>query len=203
MIRKTTLSIALVLIAVSLAAAEVLRNSDILRMVKAGLSPATIEAKIKSSETEFKVDTDSLIILSDSKVPDSVIRAMIAREEGKSARGSERRPAPRRQRSDSYIPTREFDIYLETNNWNTCNGTLTIDERGMRGTGCASRNLNFDVKWEEIRSFCYEFAFYQTMYIKTDKRRFRVSGNDGRSVAEVQEMLRRYRDEIPELSKCE
>jgi hypothetical protein len=199
MIRRTAVTLLFVLLALPLLAADVLRNSDVIKMVKAGLSPATIEAKIRSSDTDFNLDTDSLIILSEAKVSDSVIRAMIeSQEKGKPKAAAKKTARPSRE-----IPMTDFDVYLETSNWNTCKGTLTIDEEGMRGTGCASRNLNFDVKWSEIESFCYEFAFYQTMYIKTAKRRYRVSATDSRSVSDVQKLLRKYREDIPELTKCQ
>lgn len=178
--------------------AETLRNSDIIKMVKAGIGASTIEEKIRASDAEFKTDTDSLIILKDAKVPDSVIKAMIAKEsrDGSSSKSSQ---AETRRIE---IPTREFDVYLETSNWNTCPGTLTIDSSGMHGTGCAKRNLNFDVKWKDIKSFCYEFAFYQTMYVETAKKTYRISSNDGKGVYRIQEMLRKYRESIPERSEC-
>ena len=67
-----------------------LTNADVLEMVKSGLSPAVIAAKIRSSQTKFDTTTDGLKKLSESNVPDSIVVAMIERdEEQKKASSSE------------------------------------------------------------------------------------------------------------------
>ena len=77
--RASLASVAFALVCVAVAAAEPpLTNADVLRLVRAGVSADAIVAKIQSSATAFKLDTDSLIALAGEKVPDSVIKAMMA-----------------------------------------------------------------------------------------------------------------------------
>jgi hypothetical protein len=58
---------------------EVLTNDTVISLVKAGLGPDTIEAKISASRTSFDTSTSSLIALKQAGVPDSVIAAMLNR----------------------------------------------------------------------------------------------------------------------------
>ena len=67
----------LLLLTVPLAAGEVLTNADVVKLVKAGLSAETVEAKIASSGGQFDVSTDALVALARDGVPDRVIRAMV------------------------------------------------------------------------------------------------------------------------------
>ena len=71
---------AVALVSATFATAEApLTNSDIVRLVKAGVSADAIVAKIQTSDSDFATDTDSLIVLAGEKVPNSVIQAMMAR----------------------------------------------------------------------------------------------------------------------------
>jgi len=54
-----------------------LTNRDVLDMVKAGLAPDIIVAKIKSSETNFDTTPSALAELKTANVPDNVILAMV------------------------------------------------------------------------------------------------------------------------------
>jgi hypothetical protein len=54
-----------------------LTNKDVLDMLKAGLSPEIIVAKIKSSPTSFDTSAESLKALKESGTPDAVILAMV------------------------------------------------------------------------------------------------------------------------------
>lgn len=56
-----------------------LTNQDVLKMVKAGLSPEIIEQTINSSDQAFDVSTDALIKLKQEGVPDAIVQAMILR----------------------------------------------------------------------------------------------------------------------------
>ncbi len=62
------------------ALAETMTNQDVVKLVKAGLSASTIEIKIETSETAFDVSTDELVSLTQSGVPDTLIRTMLARQ---------------------------------------------------------------------------------------------------------------------------
>ena len=59
-----------------------LTNSDVVRMLKAGLPPDIIIQTVSSSEPRFDVSADALIALKNDGVPDGVIQAMVARMAG-------------------------------------------------------------------------------------------------------------------------
>lgn len=54
-----------------------LTNEDVMTMVKAGLTPEVVIAKIKSSRCAFDTAPDVLVTLKKAGVPDSVILAMV------------------------------------------------------------------------------------------------------------------------------
>ncbi|HEY7160784.1 MAG TPA: hypothetical protein VH815_05965, partial [Acidobacteriota bacterium] len=56
---------------------EVLTNSSIIAMTKAGLGSSVIMQKINSSRSNFKTSANDLIALKKAGVPDQVIRLMI------------------------------------------------------------------------------------------------------------------------------
>lgn len=56
---------------------EVLTNDKVITMVKAGLPPSLIIAKIRASKTNFNTDTDELIRLQGAHVPTEIINAMV------------------------------------------------------------------------------------------------------------------------------
>jgi hypothetical protein len=68
---------AAVLAAVAPALAETLTNDSVVTMVKAGLGPDTIVAKIRTSATSFDLSTDKLVALKQQNVPDVVLAAML------------------------------------------------------------------------------------------------------------------------------
>ena len=59
---------------------EILDNSSVVRMVKAGLAADIILLKIEQSPTRFDVTTDALIALKSENVPDPVIKAMLLKQ---------------------------------------------------------------------------------------------------------------------------
>jgi hypothetical protein len=54
-----------------------LTNADVLQMLKAGLAPEIIKAKIKASVTRFDTSPDTLQELKKAGVPDAIILAMV------------------------------------------------------------------------------------------------------------------------------
>lgn len=56
-----------------------LTNEDVVKMVKAGLTPSIVEQTIKANDANFDLSSDGLIKLKEAGVPDSVVQAMIAR----------------------------------------------------------------------------------------------------------------------------
>jgi len=59
--------------------AELLTNDTVISLVKAGLGPQAIEAKIAASRGSFDTSTNALIQLKQAGVPDSVIASMLNR----------------------------------------------------------------------------------------------------------------------------
>src|SRR5690606_5891257 len=68
---------------------SVLQNADVVGMVKAGLSENIIAAKIRASDTNFDTSTDALANLSKEGVPESVVVAMVEKQQQ-----IDERPAP-------------------------------------------------------------------------------------------------------------
>ena len=61
----------------SAAGGEVLTNDKVIMMVKAGLPPSLIVAKIRASKTNFNTNTEELIRLQGARVPTEIINAMV------------------------------------------------------------------------------------------------------------------------------
>lgn len=80
MIRVLLICLCAFLCSTVILAQAVLTNDGVIEMVKSGLSPVIIVAKIKSSESKFDTTTEGLKKLTVANVPDSVIVAMIDRE---------------------------------------------------------------------------------------------------------------------------
>jgi len=57
---------------------DIIKNADIIKMVKAGIDGATIIAKIGSSKCQFDTSTDALIKLKQSGVSAAVLKAVVA-----------------------------------------------------------------------------------------------------------------------------
>lgn len=64
-------------LAISLRAAEVLRNSDVIQLVQAGLPAEIVLKKIQVSETAFDTSVVAILALREARVPDAVIEAML------------------------------------------------------------------------------------------------------------------------------
>ncbi|CAN5683004.1 hypothetical protein BH24ACI2_BH24ACI2_09090 [soil metagenome] len=69
------------LFALSVLAQSVLTNNDVIEMAKTGLSEQIIVAKIKASQSKFDTSTSALKTLTEAKVPDSVVIAMVEKEQ--------------------------------------------------------------------------------------------------------------------------
>ncbi|MDR1611541.1 MAG: HEAT repeat domain-containing protein [Planctomycetota bacterium] len=57
---------------------EVLSNADVMGLVRVGLAPDVVNAKIRTSRNSFDTSSRALIRLKESNMPDSVIQAMLA-----------------------------------------------------------------------------------------------------------------------------
>jgi hypothetical protein len=183
--KRFILTLVLTVLAVSMAAApssETLTNADVVALVKAGLSPATITAKIAASPTAFTTDTDALVALAKNKVPDDVIQAMLhARNASPMTPPA---PAPAVAMTSvvpepAWTPTEakrfEKDVWFSSSRrggvyvlqeypddrgtvW--CEGSLYLEEKeltaGPSGTGCPGVE-RFRLPWSRITAFCYHF----------------------------------------------
>lgn len=64
---------------------ETMTNSEIVSLVKAGLSNPIIINKIRTSKTDFNLSTDALILLKQAGVSDDIVAAMFEAKNGKTA----------------------------------------------------------------------------------------------------------------------
>jgi hypothetical protein len=71
------------------ATASALTNADVLEMLKAGLAPEIITAKIRASATRFDTSPDALQELKRTGVPDAVILAMVQSPAGSAGASSD------------------------------------------------------------------------------------------------------------------
>ena len=58
-------------------AVAVLRNADIIKLVKVGIDDGTIIAKINNSKCQFDTSTDALVLLKKSGISAAVLKAMV------------------------------------------------------------------------------------------------------------------------------
>src|SRR5688500_18794812 len=65
------------------AQSEIMTNEEVITLTKAGLSPSLIVGKIRTSQTNFDVSTDSMIKLKQAGVTDDIIAAMLEAKSGK------------------------------------------------------------------------------------------------------------------------
>jgi len=94
------------------AASTALMNKDVIEMLKAGLPPDVVVAKIKSSETRFDTSPAALAELKTSRVPDAVILEMVK------DRSSSGAPNPDALNTDGTVNVpdgTEVEIQLKTN----------------------------------------------------------------------------------------
>lgn len=75
--RKLGLIVGLLMSVPAFAAAEIVTNDTVLKLIAAGMPEDVIIAKIKASPTKFELDTDKIIVLKKSGVSGPVLAAMI------------------------------------------------------------------------------------------------------------------------------
>jgi hypothetical protein len=110
------LALALVFAAHSSALAqnETLTNSEVVSLVKAGLSSQIIVNKIRTSKTDFNLSTDALILLKQAGVSDEIVAAMFEAKNGKTAPAGNTTPGGTTVNADPNDPLspRDYGIYL-------------------------------------------------------------------------------------------
>lgn len=171
-------------------------NADIVKLVQAGLSPETIEAKIATSETTFDTSTDALVALADEGVPDRIIRAMIESEAMPPvpavppvAAVPPAPPAPPR------IPMRRYDVTVHSDRGGKCEGELRIDTKGIKASRC--RASDFNVTWDDLRSVCTIYGFRGEIVLQTESRDYRLSTT---TPAEAKRIVEHLQTGAPSLS---
>lgn len=171
------------LLALPLSADEVLTNAAVVKLVKAGLSAETIEAKIAASGGRFDVTTDAMVALAKEGVPDRVIRAMVTAPSLVTAAPSVARPAPRRS------TTRRYDVAVHRDAYAKCDGAeLRVDGRRVRATRC--RDLDFDLPWNAITRVSYDYGFRGTIVFATEKGHHRISTTTPVEAKQIVEQIR-------------
>jgi hypothetical protein len=161
----------------------VLTNADVVAMVKAGLSAATIIAKIETSRTAFATDTQALIQLSRDGAPDEVVRAIVPRASAEPPTPPLSLPTPQPSiaataMAPAWTPTeakripriirftmgeRGGVLLLQDNpdgrTIMACEASLIIDDRELyAGPMSPCRGFSsVTLRWSEITSFCYHF----------------------------------------------
>ncbi len=195
-----------------------LTNSDVVKMVQAGLSSATVAAKIRTSTTAFATDPDSLIDLAKRGVPDDLVRIMIERQAASAGRLQKpsvvppptpppsvaaASAAPRAPRRSARPPVRRrFDgISIHQEKGGRCDDALLeISSSGIRTTGCHESDV--DMKWEMVESVCYHNAFRGTLVIARDGKESRLSTMTPAAMQAVRDAIRAYAPRVREVSVC-
>jgi len=195
----------LFLFAIPLSAAEVLTNDDIVKLVKAGLSPQTIEVKIETSATSFDTSTDALVALAKEGVPDVIIRAMVAR--GTKPAPPAAKPAPpappAAKPAKSTGIVRRYEVAVHRSKFAKCDtGELRVDGKGVKATHCG-KGIDFDVAWSEITTVCHDYGFRGTIVFKTAKGEYRVSTTTPAEAKKIVEGIRDVRPSLEQREGCD
>jgi hypothetical protein len=165
-------------------------NADVVKLVKAGLSAETIEAKIASSDTAFDTSTDALVALAGEGVPDRVIRVMI---EHRAA--AVPAPAPA---APPGVVSRRYDLTLLADGGGKCEGEVRVDRKGLKASRC--RALDFNLAWADVESVCYTYGFRGELLIKTHDRERRLSTT---TPAEAKRLVEHIRRAAPKVTVAE
>ena len=179
-----------------------LGNADIVKLVKAGLSAETIEAKIASSQTDFDTSTEALVALAGDGVPDRVIRAMIQHDGPAVAPVPPPppvAPAPPAPPSPPRMASRRYDVTVHAEGGGKCDAELRIDGKGIKASRC--RTLDFELPWRDLESVCYTYGFRGEVALKTRDRERRISMT---TPAEAKRLVEHIRTGAPKvaISEC-
>jgi hypothetical protein len=173
-----------------------LGNADIVKLVKAGLSAETIEAKIASSDADFDTSTDALVALAGEGVPDRVIRAMIEHDQVAPVPPVPPvppvAPMPPAPPAPPSVRSRRYDVTVHAQGAGKCEAEVRIDGKGIKASRC--RTLDFDLRWSELEGVCYTYGFRGELVLKTKDRERRLSTT---TPAEVKRLVEHIRDAAP------
>lgn len=177
------------LLSASLTVEQRLTNGDVVKLVKAGLSVATIQSKIASSATQFDTSTDALVALAKDGVPDEIIRAMIGRLS----------VMPPAEAGPAAASVRRYEVAIHRSKHAKCDGAeFRIDRSGVKAARC--RDIDFTLTWKEVKSVCYEYGFRGVVEFRTASASHRISTT---TPAEAKRIVETIRDLNPSLSRLE
>ena len=179
--RATLALIVTMLLATTVLAGDTpLTNNDVIKMIQAGLSAEIVIAKIDVSGTAFDTSTNALVTLAEAKVPEAVIRSMMAKTPANHASATPAAATPPAATPatahDSTVPeTTEVlakDLY-RTRGLCTVRGDLAVSKEGLRYTSTVATKVcedylsssSFGVRWDELKSICFEYAVSGTITI--------------------------------------
>jgi hypothetical protein len=176
-----------------------LGNADVVKLVKAGLSVETIEAKIASSKTDFDTSTDALVALAGEGVPDRVIRAMIEHEKPAIvAPAPPVPPAPPAPPAPPRVLSRRYDVTVHADGGGKCEAEFRVDGKGVKLSRC--RALDFTIAWSDLDSVCYTYGFRGEVVLKANEREHRISLT---TPAEAKRLVEHLRTNGPKVSIAE
>lgn len=185
-----------------------LGNADVVKLVKAGLSAETIEAKIVASETDFDTSTDALVALANDGVPDRIIKRMIERDgQPAVAQPATATPAPNLQPMANHQPptksssalTRRYDVTVHADGGGKCEAELRIDGKGVKASRCKAQD--FELAWTDIQNVCVVYGFRGELVLKTADRERRISTTTPVEAKRLAEHIRLNAPKLP-VSEC-
>lgn len=99
----------------------------------------------------------------------------------------------------SAATVRRYDVAIHRGQHAKCDGAdLRIDRNGVKATRC--RDINFTLKWKDVKSVCYEYGFRGVVEFRTASTLHRISTT---TPAEAKGMVETIRDLNPSLSISE
>jgi len=184
-----------------LAGETALTNDDVVKMIRAGLSAEIVIAKIEASKTAFDTSSTALVTLAEAKVPEAVIRSMMAKTPASPASSPAATTAPTVAASapahdtatSETVEVLAKDLY-RTRGLCTMRGELAVSKEGIRYTTTATTKVcedylsssSFGVRWDELKSICFEYAVSGTIT---------VTAKDGHDYS--------FKDRIPRIQEIE
>ncbi|OKS88199.1 hypothetical protein [Mucilaginibacter polytrichastri] len=147
------------------ASAEVLTNASLISLHKAGLDDEVIISKIETSPTNFDVSTDRLIDLKNAGVSNAIIKALIDKGSGKSAKGST-------------IPNIKRDIVTAAApDVDMINNPYYLDKAAGKATGLESTTAKAKIKINPLKAFIPTSSFPVMLRVDGEKSPVQLQAN--------------------------
>lgn len=167
------LTLIVLVAAAAFAGEQPLTNDDVVAMVKAGLSSEVVVSKIKSSATTFSLDTAALVALGEAKIPDAVIKAMMAAHPA--AAGTTTESAAAAPPAAPLTRTVLAKRIPRTVGLCSARGDLLATDAGLEFVpseeslckGTLVSDIAFVLPWPKLRSVCFEYAIWGTIVCQT------------------------------------